>query len=123
CPSAPPPRGAPHHYSDDNKQSEGLVLKPAAHAAPRHVSRKDQGKRLVHSVGLTVAVALSLSAALGIMRYTLKMPLMGGWLNMRWLTGLVGLVGIVGLMAYPVGRQICRGRGGPRPAWMARHSA
>jgi len=122
CPTGALLRVDPHTYFAEIKQIEGLVFKDATHAVARHVSHKDQGKRLVHSVGLTVAVALSLSAALGIMRYTLKMPLMGGWLNMRWLTGLVGLVGIVGLMAYPVRRQIYRRRAGPLRYWMLAHS-
>ena len=122
CPTGALLRVDPHTYFAEIGQIEGLIFKDAKHAVARHISHKDRGKRLVHSIGLTVAFALALSAALGIMRYTLKMPLMGGWFNMRWLTGLVGLVGIVGLMAYPVRRQIYRRRAGPLRYWMLAHS-
>jgi hypothetical protein len=47
---------------------------------------------------------------------------MGGWLNMRWLTGLVGLAGIAGAAAYPVRRQIYRRRAGPLRYWMLAHN-
>src|SRR5262249_31450116 len=101
---------------------EGLVFKDATHAIARHVSHKDPGKRLMHAVGLTITIALTLGALLGIMRYQLQLPMWGDWLNMRWLTGFVGFVGIVGAMAYPLRRKIYRRRVGPLRYWMLAHS-
>src|SRR5215475_5324313 len=122
CPTGALLRVDPHAYFAEIEQIEGLVFKDATHAVARHVSHKDRGKRLMHAAGLTTAVALAMITALGIMRYTLKLPLSGGWLNMRWLTGLVGLVAIAGLMAYPARRQIYRRRAGPLRYWMLAHT-
>jgi hypothetical protein len=112
----------PHIYFAEIKHIEGIVFRDATHAIARHVSHKDRGKRLMHVIGLTATVLLTLLTVLGIMRYQLELPLLGGWLNMRWLTGLVGLAGIAGVMAYPVRRQIYRRRVGPLRYWMLAHS-
>src|SRR5262249_20270217 len=122
CPTGALLRVDPHTYFTEIKQIEGLVFKDATHAIARHVSHKDPGKRLMHAVGLTITIALTLGALLGIMRYQLQLPMWGDWLNMRWLTGFVGFVGIVGAMAYPLRRQIYRRRVGPLRYWMLAHS-
>jgi Fe-S-cluster-containing dehydrogenase component/CRP-like cAMP-binding protein len=122
CPTGALLRVDPHTYFAEIKQIEGLVFKDATHAIARHVSHQDRGKRLIHATGLITTLALTLLTVLGIMRYTLELPLLGGWLNMRWLTGLVGLVGLAGVMAYPVRRQIYRRRVGPLRYWMLAHS-
>jgi len=126
CPTGALLRVNPHTYFAEIKQIEGLVFKDATHAIARHVSHKDRGKRLIHYIGLTATIALTLGAVLGMMRYNLEQPLlgdwMGGWLNMRWLTGLVGLAGIAGAASYPVRRQIYRRRAGPLRYWMLAHN-
>src|SRR5207248_11198276 len=56
------------------------------------------------------------------MRYTQDAALSpGGWLTMRWLTGLTGLASIVWVMAYPVRKQIYRRRVGALRYWMLSH--
>ncbi|MGH9938131.1 MAG: 4Fe-4S dicluster domain-containing protein, partial [Blastocatellia bacterium] len=122
CPTGALLRVDPHTYFAEIKQIEGLVFKDATHAIARHVSHEDRGKRLMHYIGLTATVALTLLTVLGMMRYKLELPLSGGWLNMRWLTGLVGLAGIAGAAAYPVRRQIYRRRAGPLRYWMLAHN-
>ena len=87
-----------------------------------HVSHRDPGKRLAHLVGLLGTLALVALTVAGLMSYGLERPLAWGWLDMRWLTGLVGLAGIVGVMAYPVRRQIYRRRAGALRYWMLAHS-
>jgi Fe-S-cluster-containing dehydrogenase component len=122
CPTGALLRVDPHTYFTEINQIEGVVFRDATHAVARHVSHKDRGKRLMHAIGLTTTVALTLLIALGMMRYKLDLPLFGGWLNMRWLTGLVGFAGIAGAMTYPVRRQIYRRRAGPLRYWMLAHS-
>ncbi len=122
CPTGALLRVDPHTYFSEIKHIEGIVFRDATHAIARHVSHKDRVKRLMHAVGLTATVLLTLLTVLGMMRYQLELPLLGGWLNMRWLTGLVGLAGIAGVMAYPVRRQIYRRRVGPLRYWMLAHS-
>ena len=122
CPTGALLRVDPYTYFAEIKQIEGLVFKDATHAVARHVSHRDRGKRLLHAIGLSTTVVLTLLTVLGMMRYQLKLPLFGGWFNMRWLTGLVGLAGIAAVMAYPVRRQIYRRRAGPLRYWMLAHS-
>jgi hypothetical protein len=122
CPTGALLRVDPHTYFAEIKHIEGLVFRDATHAIARHVSHKDRGKRLMHALGLTATVALTLLTVLGMMRYQLELPLWGGWLNMRWLTGLVGLAGLAGVMAYPVRRKIYRRRAGPLRYWLLAHS-
>jgi len=45
-----------------------------------------------------------------------------GFLNMRWITGLVGLIGIAGVMTYPARRQVYTRRKGPLRYWLLAHS-
>ncbi len=122
CPTGALLRVEPSTYFSEIKLIEGLVFKDATHAVASHVSHEDRGKRLIHSIGLITTTALTLLTVLGIIRYQLELPLVGTWLNMRWLTGFVGLAGIIGVMAYPVRRQIYRRRVGPLRYWMLAHS-
>lgn len=121
CPTGALLRVNPETYFDEIKQIEGFVFKDATHAIARHVSHKDRGKRLMHAFGMTTTITLTLLIVLGMMRYKLDLPLFGGWLNMRWLTGLVGFVGIAGAVTYPGRRQIYRRRAGPLRYWMLAH--
>ena len=122
CPTGALLRVDPHTYFAEIKQIEGLVFRDATHAIARHVSHKDRGKRLAHAIGLILTLGLTALTVLGLMRYRLGTPLIGSWLNLRWLTGFVGLAGIIGVMAYPVRRQVYRQRGGPLRYWMLAHS-
>jgi Fe-S-cluster-containing dehydrogenase component/CRP-like cAMP-binding protein len=122
CPTGALLRVDPRTYFTEIKQITGLLFKDATHAVGRHLSHKDPGKRLAHVTGLIITLALTAFTILGIMRYGLETPLLGRWLDLRWLTGLVGLVGIIGVMAYPVRRQIYRRRAGPLRYWMLAHT-
>jgi Fe-S-cluster-containing dehydrogenase component/CRP-like cAMP-binding protein len=122
CPTGALLRVDPHTYFAEIKQIEGLVFKDATHAIARHFSHHDRGKQLMHVIGVTATVALTLLTVVGITRYKFDVPLFGGWLNMRWLTGLAGLVGMAGGMTYPVRRQIYRRRVGPLRYWMLAHT-
>ncbi len=122
CPTGALLRVDPSTYFAEIKLIEGLVFKDPTHAVASHVSHKDRGKRLIHAIGLITTLALTVLTVLGMMRYQLELPVIGSWLNMRWLTGFVGLVGVVGVMAYPVRRQIYRRRVGPLRYWMLAHS-
>ncbi len=126
CPTGALLRVNPHTYFTEIKQIEGVVFQDATHAIARHVSHQDRGKRLMHAIGLAAVAALTLLTVLGLRRYTHDLPLLngwlGGWLTMRWLTGLTGLVGLIGVMAYPLRRRIYRRRAGPLRYWMLAHT-
>ncbi len=122
CPTGALLRVNPHTYFAEIKQIEGVVFQDATHAIARHVSHQDRGKQLMHAIGATAVALLTLLTLMGLRRYTHDLPLLNGWLTMRWLTGLTGLVGLAGVMAYPIRRRIYRQRAGPLRYWMLAHS-
>jgi len=122
CPTGALLRVDPHTYFAEIKNVEGTIFRDSTHAVARHTSHKDFGKRLMHALGLGATVLLTLLTLLGMSRYGLERPVVGTWLDVRWLTGLVGLAGIAGVMAYPVRRQIYKKRAGPLRYWMLAHS-
>lgn len=122
CPTGALLRVDPHTYFAEIKNIEGTIFRDSTHVVSRHTSHKDFGKRLMHLLGLGVTLVLTLLTLLGMSRYGLEEPVIGTWLDVRWLTGIVGLIGIVGVMAYPVRRQIYKKRVGPLRYWMLAHS-
>jgi Fe-S-cluster-containing dehydrogenase component/CRP-like cAMP-binding protein len=122
CPTGALLRVDPHTYFAEIKNVEGTIFRDSTHVVARHTSHKDFGKRLVHALGLGATLVLTLLTIVGMVRYGLEQPLVGTWLDIRWLTGIVGLVGIAGVMAYPIRRQRYRKRSGPLRYWMLAHS-
>ncbi len=122
CPTGALLRVNPHTYFTEIKQLEGVVFQDATHAIARHVSHQDRGKRLMHAIGLVAVAMLTLLTLFGLRRYSHDLPLLGGWFNMRWLTGLMGFVGLLGVMTYPLRRRIYRRRAGPLRYWMLAHT-
>lgn len=122
CPTGALLRVDPHVYFSEIKEAEGTIFRDSTPVVARHTSHKDFGKRLMHAIGLVSTLVLTLLTVMGISRYGLETPLVGAWLDIRWLTGIVGLVGIAGVMAYPIRRQIYRKRAGALRYWMLSHS-
>ena len=122
CPTGALLRVDPHVYFAEIKEAEGTIFRDPTPAVARHTSHKDFGKRLAHGIGLLSTLILTLLTLVGMSRYGLETPLIGSWLDVRWLTGIVGLIGIAGVMAYPIRRQIYRKRAGALRYWMLSHS-
>lgn len=122
CPTGALLRVNPRQYFGEIKKIEGIVFKDPARTGEPHTSHRDAGKRLAHVIGLLGTIILTLLTVLGMFRYGLERPLVGTWLDLRWLTGIVGLLGIAGVMAYPVRRQMYRRRAGPLRYWLLAHS-
>jgi hypothetical protein len=91
------------------------------HAIGRNIHKSDPPKRMSHVVGILLTVALTIAAIAGLQEFGLGGRL-AGFLNMRWITGLVGLVGIAGVMTYPVRRQMYKRRAGPLRYWLLSHT-
>ena len=121
CPTGALARINPREYFDEIGKIDGLLLADRTSAVGRNIHRSDPVRRLMHVIGILLTVALSTAAIAGLMRYGFDERL-AGFLNMRWVTGLVGLVGILAVMTYPVRRQIYRKRAGPLRYWMLAHS-
>ena len=122
CPTGALLRVDPRSYFAEIKNIEGLVFKGPTQAIARHTSHKDSGKRITHAVGIVVTLISIGLTVLGLMDYGLETPLVGSWLDLRWITGIVGLIGIAGVMTYPVRKQVYKRRVGPLRYWMLGHS-
>jgi Fe-S-cluster-containing dehydrogenase component/CRP-like cAMP-binding protein len=121
CPTGALLRVDPRVYFAEIKNIEGVIFRDSSHITVRHTSHKDFGKRVMHFMGITLTLILTLLTLIGLMNYGLETPLIGSWLDMRWITGIGGLIGIAAVMAYPVRRQIYKRRAGPLRYWLLAH--
>lgn len=121
CPTGALARINPSEYFDEVGSNQGLLRLDQNLAAGRNIHKSDPPKRWIHVIGTLLAIASVGGTIAAIARHGLAEPLVG-FLNMRWITGLVGLIGIAAVMAYPARRQIYRRRAGALRYWMLAHS-
>ena len=121
CPTGALARINPREYFTEIGKIEGLMMMDQTHAIGRNIHRSDPPRRMIHLAGIGLTVALGALAVIAIREFGLGQRLLG-FLNMRWITGLVGLIGIAGVMTYPVRRRIYRTRKGALRYWMLVHS-
>jgi Fe-S-cluster-containing dehydrogenase component len=121
CPTGALARINPHEYFTEIGRIEGLLMRDQTHAIGRNIHRSDPPRRMIHLAGIGLTVVLAALAIIGIREFGLGQRLLG-FLNMRWITGLVGLLGIVAVMTYPVRRQVYTKRKGALRYWMLAHA-
>lgn len=121
CPTGALARISPRQYFAEIGAIEGLALKDRTHAVGRNIHQSDPGKRTLHIFGILLTLLLGGGAAYGLWTYGMGGSIFG-FLNMRWITGLVGLAGIALVMTYPMRRQVYTKRKGPLRYWMLVHS-
>jgi Fe-S-cluster-containing dehydrogenase component/CRP-like cAMP-binding protein len=121
CPTGALVRVNPREYFDEAKKAIGIVFKDQTHAIGRNIHKRDIPARLWHIFGVLATIAITAATIWAARRYSLDGHLFGGWLTVRWITGLVGLVGIAAVMTYPARKQIYRKRAGPLRYWMLMH--
>lgn len=121
CPTGALARVNPRTYFTEIGAIEGLTLFDQNHAVGRNIHKSDPPKRASHIVGILLTVLLTGAAIIGLRDFGLGERLLG-FLNMRWITGLVGLVGIAGVMTYPVRRKMYTRRAGPLRYWLLSHT-
>jgi Fe-S-cluster-containing dehydrogenase component/CRP-like cAMP-binding protein len=121
CPTGALARINPHEYFTEIGRIEGLMMRDQTHAVGRNIHQSDPPRRMLHLAGTGLTLLLAAVAIIGIREFGLGQRLIG-FLNMRWITGLVGLLGIAGVMTYPVRRQIYTKRKGALRYWMLAHS-
>ena len=122
CPTGALLRVNPLEYFDEIGGVRGLVFKDQTHAIGRNIHKSDPLARVWHFIGAAIGVAVLVATIVGLKRYGVNEPMFGGWLTMRWLTGLSGLAGIVVVMTYPLRKQIYRRRAGALRYWLIVHS-
>ena len=121
CPTGALARVNPKEYFTEIGAIQGLAFLDQTHATGRNIHKSDPPKRVTHIVGILLTVLLSAAAIFGLREFGLGERL-AGFLNMRWITGLVGLIGIAGVMTYPVRRQMYKRRAGPLRYWLLSHT-
>jgi Fe-S-cluster-containing dehydrogenase component/CRP-like cAMP-binding protein len=121
CPTGALVRVNPREYFNEAKNAIGIVFQDQTHAIGRNIHKRDLPARLWHIFGIAATIAITFATLLAARRYTLDGHLMGTWLTVRWVTGLVGLGGIAAVMAYPARKQIYRRRAKPLRYWMLAH--
>lgn len=121
CPTGALVRVNPREYFDEAKKAVGLIFKDQTHAIGRNIHKRDTPARLWHIFGILATIAITVATVWAARRYTLDGHLFGGWLTVRWITGLVGLVGIAAVMTYPARKQVYRRRAGPLRYWLLMH--
>ena len=122
CPTGALVRVNPIEYFDEIGGVQGLVFKDQTHAIGRNIHKSDPLARIWHFIGAAIGVAVLIATIVGLKRFGFNEPMFGGWLTMRWLTGLSGLAGIVVVMTYPLRKQIYRRRAGALRYWLIVHS-
>jgi hypothetical protein len=112
----------PREYFDEVNKTLGFVQRSRTHAIGVNIHKFDPWAVMWHVLGFIAAVAVGAAALWATMKFMQDVPLAsGGWLTMRWITGLAGLGGIVWVMAYPIRKQVYRRRAGALRYWMLSH--
>jgi Fe-S-cluster-containing dehydrogenase component/CRP-like cAMP-binding protein len=121
CPTGALVRVNPREYFNEAKNAIGIVFKDQTHAIGRNIHKRDIPARLWHAFGILASIAITIATLWAARRYSLDGHLFGGWLTVRWITGIIGLVGIAAVMTYPARKQVYRRRAGPLRYWMLAH--
>lgn len=121
CPTGALVRVDPITYFSEIGPAESFVFRDETHAVGRNIHKSDPLARAWHIGGAAFTILAALVTLLGIGRYGFDGVLAGGWLTMRWLTGLVGLFGVAVVMTYPLRKQVYRRRAGPLRYWLLAH--
>jgi len=121
CPTGALVRVNPLEYFTETASAQGLVFRDQTHAVGRNIHKSDPLARTWHIAGALGTLVIALAVGWAIAVYGFDGPLNGGWLTMRWLTGIVGLGGIAGVMAYPFRKEVYRRRAGALRYWMLAH--
>ncbi len=123
CPTGALVRVDPREYFDEINESIGSIRRTATHAIGVNIHRSDIRATVWHVGGIVATLIFGGLAFWGTRKFSPDVALLGpgGWLTMRWLTGLAGLGGIVWVMLYPIRKQIYRRRAGALRYWMLSH--
>jgi Fe-S-cluster-containing dehydrogenase component/CRP-like cAMP-binding protein len=122
CPTGALVRVNPLEYFTEIGATQGLVFQDQTHAIGRNIHKSDPLTRVWHWIGAVTGIAALGATIWGLRRYGYDDAVSGGWLTMRWLTGLVGLFGVAVVMSYPIRKQIYRRRAGALRYWLLVHS-
>jgi len=121
CPTGALVRVNPQEYFGEIEKTLGLVFRDQTHAIGRNIHKNDPIARAWHIGAGLMTLVISLGLIWATWRFGFNQSLRGGWLTMRWLTGLVGLGGIAVAMTYPLRKPMYRRRAGALRYWLLAH--
>jgi len=121
CPTGALVRVDPIEYFSEIGPAQGFVFRDQTHAVGRNIHKSDPLARAWHLGGAAVTILTGLVILWALAKHGFDGVLVGTWLTMRWLTGLVGLAGVAVVMAYPFRKQVYRRRAGALRYWMLAH--
>ncbi len=122
CPTGALVRVNPREYFDEVNQTIGPMRRSKTHAIGVNIHKFDLWATIWHIFGVVLILAFGGAAVWATRTFAQDIPLSGGgWVTMRWLTGLTGLASIVWVMAYPMRKQVYRRRAGALRYWMLSH--
>jgi Fe-S-cluster-containing dehydrogenase component/CRP-like cAMP-binding protein len=121
CPTGALLRVNPVTYFSEVEKTRGLIFRDQTQAFGRNIHKSDPIARAFHIGGAVLIFVASVASIWGLATRGFDGVLLGSWLTMRWLTGLVGLFGVVAVMTYPLRKQVYRRRAGALRYWMLLH--
>ena len=121
CPTGALLRVDPLKYFPEVDSTRGIIFRDQSQAFGRNIHQSDPLAAAWRIGGTALTLAIAVLTVMALIRYGFDTPVIGSWLTMRWLTGLVGLVGTAAVMTYPLRKQIYRRRAGALRYWMLAH--
>jgi Fe-S-cluster-containing dehydrogenase component/CRP-like cAMP-binding protein len=121
CPTGALVRVDPVKYFAEIESIQGIVFQDQTHAFGRNIHKSDPLAKGLHIAGVALLALSALAAVWGLSKHGLDGLLLGAWLTMRWVTGLVGFFGVAAVMTYPLRKQVYRRRAGALRYWMLVH--
>lgn len=121
CPTGALVRVDPLKYFAEVESTQGLVFRTETQAFGRNIHKSDPVATAYHIAGGALIVLAAVATISGLATRGLDGVLVGSWLTMRWVTGLVGLFGVAAVMTYPLRKQVYRRRAGALRYWMLLH--
>jgi len=121
CPTGALVRVNPHDYFREIDRTLGIVFRDQTHAIGRNIHRSDPLAQFWHIAGVLAALAVAALVGRSLAKHGFNTVLFGGWVDLRWLTGMVGFACLVAVMSYPLRKQIYRRRAGALRYWMLAH--
>ena len=121
CPTGALVRVNPIEYFSELGSTQGLTYRDQTHAIGRNIHKSDPLARAWNVFGALLTIGAAIATIVGLIKYGFDTTLVGSWLTMRWLTGIVGLGGVAAVMTYPARKQVYRRRAGALRYWMLAH--
>ena len=121
CPTGALLRVNPVTYFTEAAETQGLIFRDRTQAFGRNIHKSDPLAKALHLGGAALVLIAGVALIWGLATRGFDGLLIGTWLTMRWVTGLVGLFGIAAVMTYPLRKQVYRRRAGALRYWMLIH--